>query len=587
VAFVAGPAAAFLPEIAVAYVLAVLASLVVALTVAPALTSLLVWRRPGEPRQTAIGRRIADGYGSFLATLVRRARMAVAGAAIVTVATAVVAVVAVPGVGQSIVPAFQERDLLITWQGSPATSRTEMNRILARAGSELRAIPGVRNVGGHVGRAITSDQVVNPDAAELWVSMADDADYGPTLAAIQEVVAGYPGLGRAVTTYSAERVTDVLGDTRQDVVVRLYGQDQAILRAKAAEVRDAMAGVEGIESPTVLAAADQPTLNIRVDPLAAAQAGLKPGDIRRAATSLLSGIEVGFLFEDQKVFEVVVWGTPELRGSLSSVGDLLIDTPGGTQVRLTEVADVSIAPSPTVIQREGVMRVVDVGATIAGRDQGAVLADVEAALAGISFPLEYHAELSGVAAERSADQLRLLIAVLAALIGVFLVLQASFGSWRLAAMTLLTMPAAVIGGVVAGLAVGGGSLSLGALVGLFAVFAIAVRNGTTLIAHYQDLERDAGEASSLDLVVRGAQDRLGPIVVTALGTAVAVAPFVALGDLAGFEIVRPMAVVILGGLVSSTLLTLFVVPAVYRSSGPSPEAESVSQPVEQPALSPA
>jgi Cu/Ag efflux pump CusA len=592
VAFVAGSAAAFLPDIAIAYVLAVLASLVVALTVGPALTSLLVWRRPDAPRETGLGRRLAAGYGSVVASLVRRSRIVVAGATLVAVAVAVVAVVAFPGVGRSIAPAFQERDLLITWQGSPSTSRTEMHRILARAGAELRTVPGVRNVGGHVGRAITSDQVVNPDAAELWVGIADDAEYASTLGAIQEVVAGYPGLGRAVTTYSAERISDVLGDTRQDVVVRLYGQDQAVLRAKAVEVRDAMSTVEGVASPAVLAVADQPTLNIRVDPVLAAGEGLKPGDIRRAATSLLSGIGVGFLFEDQKVFEVVVWGTPALRESLSSVGDLLIDTPDGTQVRLADVADVSIAPSPTVIQREGVMRVVDVGATIDGRDQGAVLADVDAALAGIAFPLEYHAEVRGVAAERQDDQLRLVIAVLAAVLGAFLVLQASFGSWRLAAMTLITMPAALVGGVLAGFAVGGGDLPLGALVGLFAVLAIAVRNGITLIAHYQDLERqegerDATESASLDLVVRGAQDRLTPILVTALGTTAAVAPFIVLGDLAGFEIIRPMAVVILGGLISSTLLTLFIMPAVYRSSGPSPEAASVNEPVEQPAMSPA
>ena len=587
VAFVAGPASAFLPEIAAAYVLAVLASLLVALTIGPALTSLLLWRRPGDARQTAVGRRIATGYGSFLGAIVKRSRMAVASAVVVAAAIAVVAVVAFPGVGRSILPAFQERDLLITWQGSPATSRTEMTRILARAGAELRSIPGVRNVGGHVGRAITSDQVVNPDAAELWVSMADDAPYGPTLAAIEEVVAGYPGLGRAVTTYSAERVSDVLGDTRQDLVVRLYGQDQEVLRAKADEVRDAMAGVDGIQSPTVMAVADQPTVDIRVDPERAAREGLKPGEIRRAATSLLSGVEVGFLFEDQKVFEVIVWGPPELRESLSSIRDLLIDTPDGSQVRLAEVADVAIGPSPMVIQREGVMRVIDVGATVVGRDVGAVRADVEAALAGVSFPLEYHAEVRGIAAERQAEQMQLIIAVLAAALGVFLLLQASFGSWRLATMTLATLPAAMTGGILAGFAVGSGTLSLGALVGLFAVLAIAVRNGTTLIAHYQDLEREAAEEGRLDLIIRGAQDRLAPILLTALGTAVAMAPFVALGDLAGFEIVRPMAVVILGGLVSSTLLTLFVVPAVYRSSGPSAEAEPVGVPVEQPALSPA
>lgn len=587
VAVVAGAAAAFLPQVALAYALSIAASLVVSLTVGAALSLLLVARRPGERRPTRLGTRLVGAYERALAATVRRARGAVAAAALVTVAVVLIAATVVPGLGGSLLPSFRERELLIRMDGAPGTSRTEMDRITARAGAELRAVPGVRNVGAHVGRAVTSDQVVNTNAAELWVTIDRAADYEATLAAVREVVDGYPGLERDISTYTSERMADILGETDRDFVVRLYGQDQAVLDEKAAEVREAVAAVPGVVDPAILATPTQPTLDIEVDLAAAERHGLKPGDIRRAATSLLSGIEVGFLFEDQKVFEVVVWGEPDVRHSLSSVGDLLIDTPGGTQVRLGEVADVRIAATPTVIRREGVMRVLDVGGLVEGRDVGAVMADIEARLDAISFPLEYHAEIRGVAGERQADQLRLLAAAIAAAIGVFLLLQATFLSWRLAAMTFVTLPAALLGGVLAGWIATGGSFSLGTLVGLFGVLAIAVRNGTALIVRLQQLERGNGGVSRLEVTLRGARERFVPIVLTAVAAGLALAPFVLLGDLPGFEIVRPMAAVILAGLVTSTLASLFVVPAVYLRSGPSAEAESVAQPVEQPALSPA
>ena len=587
VAFVAGPMAAFLPVIGGAFVLAAAASLLVALTVAPALTSLLVARRPAERRPSRLGSRLTAGYEAALARVVHRARPVIGAGAVLAVGIVLVAATALPNAGQSLLPQFQERDLLIRWDGAPGTSRTEMNRIAARVGAELRTLPGIRNVGAHVGRAITSDQVASTNAAEVWVNIDPAADYRATVAAVEEVVAGYPGLGRAVTTYASQRVDDVLAVPDQDIVVRLYGQDQAVLRAKAEEVREALAGIDGVVTPAVEGVADEPTVEVHVDIAAAERHGLKPGDIRRATTSLLSAIGVGFLFEDQKVFEVVVWGEPELRHSLTSIGELLLDTPSGVPVRLAEVAEVRIAPTPTVIRREGVMRILDVAADVEGRDLGSVMTDVDSRLAAISFPLEHHAEVRGLSAERQADQLRLLAAMLAVAIGIFLLLQATFGSWRLATMTYLVLPAALVGGLLAGLAAGGGSLGLGALVGLIAVLAIASRNGLLLIAHVQQLERAASEEPRLDLVLRGARDRLTPVVLTATATAMAVAPFVLMGDVSGFEMMRPMAVAILGGLVTSTLVTLFIIPAVCLGAGSSIEAARTGQPVELPALSPA
>ncbi|MGZ8527226.1 MAG: efflux RND transporter permease subunit, partial [Candidatus Limnocylindrales bacterium] len=591
VAFIGGSVGAFLPPLTLAYVLAVLASLVVALTVTPALTSILIIRRPGERRETRMAGRIKQGYATVLSKVASRARTVLAAAAVVTLGTLIlVGATAAPQLGRSLLPSFQERDLLIRWDGTPSTSRTEMNRIMARASAELRAIPGIRNVGAHVGRAITSDQVVNTNAAEVWISIDRAADYQATLAAVQELVDGYPGLGRVVTTYSSERIGEVLSESDDDFVVRVYGQEQSILQAKAEEIRKTLSEIPGVVDPTVAIGTDQPTFEIQVDLAAAERHGIKPGDVRRATTTLLSGIHVGSLFEDQKVFEVVVWGGPELRHSLSSIGDLMIDTPSGVPVRLADVASVRIGSTPTVIRREGVMRILDVGARVSGRDFGAVMQDVDDRLAAIPFALEYHAEVRGVSAERQAALLRLLTVVIVAAIGILLLLQASFGSWRLAFMTFVSLPVALVGGLLAGLATGSGVLSLGALVGLFTVLAIAARNAILLIVHYQHLQQGEGESLGLSLILRGAHDRMVPIMTTAVATAAAVAPFVLLGDVPGYEIVRPMAAVILGGLVTSTFMSLFIVPTVYLRSGPNAEAEPLTQPVDypdQPVLSPA
>ena len=586
VAVVAGSAAAFLPHIAAAYLVAVLAALSVALTVGPAITSLLLTRSPGAPRGARLGRRLAAGYAALLPHVIGRARIAFGTVALAGIGVVLVAVSVAPQLGQSMLPQLREPDLLVSWEAAPGTSRAEMNRILARAGSELRGLPGVRNVGGHVGRAITSDQVASPDAAQLWVNVDPAADYDATLAAIDDVVGGYPGLSRAVTTYSAERIDQVLNPAERDISVRIYGQSTTVLRQQADTVLAALRNVPGVVSPTIDDAPIQPTIDIEVDLAAAEAVGLKPGDIRRAATSLLSGIEVGFLFEEQKVFEVVVWGAPAVRQSLTSIGNLQIDTPSGEPVRLADVASVSVRPGPASIRREGVMRIVDVGATIDGAPD-AVMRDVDAALAGIAFPLEYHAEVRSAAADERADQQRLLVALLVAAIGVFLLLQAAFESWRLAALTFITLPAAMIGGVLAAYASGAGTFSLGAIAGLVAVMAIAVRNGIMLIVRFRALEAAEPDVSAFDLMDRAARDRFRPIVLTALTTALAMLPFVVLGNLPGFEVVRPMAIVILGGLASTTLATLFALPAISLRSGPSPEAEEADQAIEPPALSPA
>ncbi|MDQ6682002.1 MAG: efflux RND transporter permease subunit, partial [Chloroflexota bacterium] len=239
-------------------------------------------------------------------------------------------------------------------------------------------------------------------------------------------------------------------------------------------------------------------------------------------------------------------------------------------VPLSQVADVRMVPTPNSIKHEGRSRKMDVTANVTERDLGAVVREVQAALAQVRFPQGYHAELLGEYAERQAAQDRLLLFALLAVIGVFGLLQAAFGSTRLAIVSFLTLPFALVGGVLAAWLTGG-IISLGSLVGFFTVLGIAARNGIMMINHFQHLEREEGVPFGPELVIRGARERLSPILMTALATGLALVPLAIAGDLPGHEIEHPLAIVILGGLITSTLLNLFVLPSLYLRFGRSAE----------------
>jgi CzcA family heavy metal efflux pump len=564
--FMEGLTGAFLPPLALSFGLAVLASMLVALTVTPVLGLLLLAGAPLERRQPPLARWLAAAYGRTLAPLLRTpGRATLAGTAGLVVM--LLGLAAVPLLHQDLAPSFRDTDLLVRLNGAPGTSHPEMTRVTALAGRELRAIPGVEDVGAHVGRAVMSDRSVAVNSAELWISVDPAGDYDRTVAAVREVVDGFPGMDGELLTYPGQRIEQVLGGHDGGIVVRVYGQDLEVLRAKAEEVRRLLAGVDGTANQQVEQMVEEPTLEIEVDLDKAQRVGIKPGDVRRAAATLLSGIQVGSLFEEQKVFDVVVWGAPEVRGSVADLRELLIDLPDDRgQVELGQVADVRIKPALSVIRHDAVSRSIDVTADVGGRDLGAVMADVDQRLDQVQFPLEYHAEVLGDQADRQAAQRRVLaVAAIAAVLGLLL-LQAAFASWRLAAAAFLALPAALAGGVAALLA-GGGALSLGALTGFGLVAAVAVRNLVLLVSHCQRLELDAIAPNRPALVLRAARERLSPVLVTALATGLVLVPVLVLGNVPGQELLQPMAVVVLGGLVTTTLITLFVVPALYLRFG--------------------
>ena len=559
---------AFTRSLVGAYAAAMVASMLVALVVTPTVAAMVLRATPAGLREGVLARfahglydRHARQGANGSRTAAPRAVWAVVGVLIIGCALALLQL------GQrSLLPPTRDRNLLVHLQAAPGTSLTEMTRVTSAVSQELRGISGIGDVGAHVGRAITSDQLVDVGSAEVWLVVEDQANYAATTAAIDRVVHGYPGIRGSLATYTGDRVTAATDPSGDNLIVRLYGQDLSTMRNKAIELRAAVAGVDGVASTRIEPLLQQPVAHISVDLAAAARVGLKPGDVRRDATTLTSGLIVGSLYEEAKIFDVVVWGGPTVRESLTSLQRLLIDTPSGGQVRLGDVASVQVTPEPVAFEHHEVSRSVDIILGLNGRSPADVAADVHAKVATVSMPFENHAEVVGGAAATQNDLRRTIAYALGALLVIYLLLQAATQSWRRPVTLLVLVPLSLAGAVVAAAPVGGVRM-VGPLAALFAVAALTVRHGVMLMraADPPDVVDLSDGSTTRAQATRG---QLVPVIATALGTAALLLPAAVLGDRPGVEILQPFAVTFLGGLVSSTAVVLFVLPAFLgRPSG--------------------
>ena len=569
--FLEGLSGAFFRPLATAYVVAGLVSPLIAMTVTPALIYILLSNAPIDHRPSPIVPWLHRIYDRVLGRSLRIPAISYGTAGAIVLA----GVAVLPLLGQELLPSFKERDFLMHWILKPGSSQPEMWRITAESCRELMTIEGVRNCGSHIGQAKNADEPYGIYFTENWISVDPSVDYDKTLAAVQEVVDGYPGLVRDVQTYLKERIREVLTGSSDTVVIRIYGPDLHGLEGKAEEVLAALEGIPGIVDLKKELHMEHPQIEIEVDLAKAQQYGLKPGDVRRATAFLIQGEEIGDLFFGAKIYGVNVWTPPTARDSLTDIENLWIDTPDGGRVRLSDVADVRIGAVPNVIAREDQSRKIDVSANVKGRDLGSVARDVEATVGNIEFPLGYHAEVLGEFKEREAAQSKLLLAGSVAVIAIFFLLYTSFNNWRMTILTFFTLPWALVGGALAAYLTSG-IISLGSMVGLLTILGIATRNGIMMISHFQHLEEQEGEPFGPTLVQRGARERIAPIMMTALTTGLALLPLIIAGDIPGQEIEYPMAIVIMGGLVTSTLLNLLVVPTLYLHFGKTNEAEAVT-----------
>ncbi len=566
-----GRPGAFYAPLGVAFLVALVIGMIVALTLTPALASVLPAREPRTPRAT----RFTRWHDRVLTRSLARSHAVVAAA----IAAVVVGIVVVPLLSSSIVPTIEDRDVLVRMETKSGTSNTRMTAVATQMSKQLRAIDGVGNVVGAVGRAITGDRIVDVNSGEMIVSIDADADYDRTMTAIQKVADSIPDGEATVTSYSTQRIRDVGGVTRGEnlargggldvmtgvsraLTVRVYGQNLDELKHQAARVQQVIQDVDGVATPTLEEPQEQPTVEIEVDLEKAAKYGLKPGDVRRSEAVMLQGILVGSVFKDQKVFDVIVKGTPTLADHEDALKNLLIDTDDDTKVRLSEVADVRAGRTPTVIDRDAVSRKLDITADVKGRSVEAVADDLEKRLRDLKMPTEYHAEVLDRTVDEEVNFGNIAVAALAALIGALLLFQALLRNWRLAGAALIAVGASTFGAVVAALALTSG-LTIGAGSGLLAIAVLSARHVAVTLRHLQELELD-GHSLDVALVKNGVTDTRGYVLTSALTTAAFLLPTALLGSRLGLEILSPFAVTVLAGLVSLVAVDLVVLPVFYR-----------------------
>jgi CzcA family heavy metal efflux pump len=564
VLFLEGLSGSFFRPLVLSYGLAVLVSMLVALTVTPALCLLLLSRGKLANKESPLMRVLKRAYAALLVPLIRKPLPALA----ITAALLIGGVLAVPTLGSQLLPNFKERDFLMHWLTEPSTSVGEETRVSISACKDLREIEGVRNCGSHIGQAMLADEVYGVYFGENWISVSPEVDYDQTLEEVHRVVEAYPGLYRDVQTYLRERIKEVLTGSSESIVVRIYGPDLAELQKQAKDITGLIGDIPGIEDAHASLQTDLPHIQVETDLAKAREVGLTPGEIRRQTSAMIASEEVSDIFSGGRAYDVHVTLIPSARDSVTDVEKLQLDTPSGGHVRLKDVATVTMGPTPNAIERTNQSRRIDVGANVANRPLNEVVDDVEQRLEGASIPLGYHFEVIGESTELDAAEDTLLAFGIAAGVAILLLLQIAFGSFRPALLTSFLLPMALVGGAIA-VWMSGRVLSLGSLVGFLAVFGIAARNGILMISHFERLEREEGVPFGPGLVIQGAKERLAPIMMTALATGLALVPLVWAGSIPGHEIEHPMAIVILGGLVTATLVNLFVLPSLYLAFGKS------------------
>ncbi|MDB5390923.1 MAG: AcrB/AcrD/AcrF family protein [Planctomycetaceae bacterium] len=559
-----GLAGKFFGPLGAAYIIAILVSLGVALTLTPALCLLLLSSKQAvSDREPFLVRILNAVYRRLLPPFLRFPK-STACCAILMIAGAGTAL---PFLGGEFLPDFRESNFVVFMAGKPEASLAESVRMGRKLADKLKAVPGVRSVAQQIGRADLSEDTWGPNISEVWVTLHDNADYDQTLRDVREVLEDVPGYLFQTKQFLRERIDEVLTGSTADVVVRLVGPDLPTLRNHAAQISKVIAGVSGVADLRVEQLVEVPQVDLLLLPEAAARFGFSVGEANQAIQTLLRGNHVGQVYEQDRVFNVVVRAAPETRDTPARLGELLLDSPTGEKIPLKAIAKIGIAPAPNMINREGGRRRLLVTCNAVGRDVASMVSEMRERLTELTrqLPEGYHLEYAGEFQAKAEAQQRLLLLSAASLVGILILLYLDFRSWTLALMILLSVPLACVGGVISVLLTGG-AISLGSLVGFITVFGIAVRNGIMLVSNYQHL-RQSGIPVGTDLVLRGSIERLAPILMTAATTALAILPLVISGNLPGHEIEHPMAVVIMGGLISSTFLTLFVMPAVYIVAG--------------------
>lgn len=560
-----GLAGKFFGPLGLAYVIAILVSLGIALTVTPAMCLWLLSSSSIDPdHETWLIRGLNAVYRRVLSPFLRWRGVTIGLAVLLLVASCG----ALPFLGGEFLPDFRESNFVVFMAGKPDSSLGESERVGTRLAERLLKIDGIKSIAQQIGRADLSEDTWGPNISEVWMVMDERADYDKVLDEIREATEDIPGYLFQTKQFLRERIDEVLTGSTADIVIRVVGPDLDVLRTKAGDIASAIKDVPGVFDLRVEQQVDVPQVELLLKPREAARYGFSVGEVNHSLQTLLRGTQVGQVFENDTVFDVVVRAVAEERRDPLNLGELLLDSPAGEKIPVKAVASLSLTPAPNLINREQGRRRMLVTCNAEDRDVESVISDIRRRIAEqVKLPpAGYHLEFAGEFQAKADAQQRLLLLGAASLVGILLLLYLDFRSLRLSLMVMLSVPLACVGGIAAVL-LSSGNVSLGSLVGFVTIFGVAVRNGILLISNYQHLRESGVAATPHDLVLRGSVERLSPILMTAATTALAILPLIISGNLPGYEIEHPMAIVIMGGLISSTVLTLFVLPSLYLLVG--------------------
>ena len=547
------------------YVVALVASLAVALTVTPVLAS---WWLPGsraiaaraEPRFVRASKAI---YSQWLGRVFDHWRL-VAGAASVLL---VAAIVAIAGAGRSFLPEFNEGALTVSAVTIPGTSLADSNALGDALERLLHGVPEVASTARRTGRAELDEHVQGVESAEIDVRLEmKGRPREEVLEELRQKATLLPGTNVTIGQPISHRIDHMLSGTRANIAVKVFGDDLQVLRQLASEVRLAMAAVPGVVDLAGEAQTDIPTLKVKVDPALAASQGVGTGEVAESLQMARVGRVIGRIFEGQVAVPLVVRHTPgEPRDE--AIGQTLIDTPDRRQIPLGSVATILEDRGPNFVMRENGQRRITVQSNVSGRDLRTVVTEIQAEVARrVSVPGGYRIEYGGQFESEADASRQLLWLSLGVVVAIFLLLMTAFRSSRDTMLVMLNLPLALIGGV-AGVYFSGGVLTVASLVGFITLFGIATRNGIMLVSHIRHLRTSEGVVDFREAVIRGATERLVPILMTALAAGLALVPIAFSAGQPGSEIQAPMAMVILCGLSTSTALNMVVVPVLYGRFG--------------------
>ncbi|MEJ7577679.1 MAG: efflux RND transporter permease subunit [Pyrinomonadaceae bacterium] len=555
-----------LAPLGLAYITALVASLIISLTVTPVLASYLLpkMRAMAHDKEGFLVRFLKRWDEKLLHRTLKNPFVVIGGASVLFIA----AMATLPFVGTSFLPEFNEGTLTINLLAQPGTSLSESSRIGQIAEKLVLSVPEVKSTGRRTGRAELDEHAEGVHYTEIDVDLKEsDRAREEVVHDIRDKLALIPGITANIGQPISHRIDHLQSGVRAQIAVKLFGDDLGTLRAKAEEIRNVMTTVQGAADVQIEKQVLIPQVRFNVNRTAAAQYGLAPGEIAETLETALNGKKVSEAVEGQRRYDVIVRFDDASRGSLDSLRNVTVDTPGGSQIPVSAVADIERLPGPNQVLRENTQRRIVVASNIAGRDLGSVVQEMQSRIAAqVQLPEGYFIEYGGQFQAQADATKRLSVLTLFSLVAIFFLLLKALGDWRSALQVMINIPLALIGAVFA-LLITGGVFSIATLVGFISLVGITSRNGIMMISHYIHLMREEGEDFTEAMIIRGSLERLVPVLMTALTAGLSLVPLAVAAGAPGKEILHPLAVVVLGGILTSTLLDQLVTPAVFYKFG--------------------